>query len=91
MKKNELIDEVALRSGLPKTAVRDVLGAAVDVVKDAVSFGNPVFLFGLGKIEVRQRGTKKARNLHTGAVVFVQPRRVVAFRPSNALLAAANS
>jgi nucleoid DNA-binding protein len=49
-----------------------------------------VFLFGLGKLKVVERGQKLARNIHTGESVIVPPRKVVVLQPSDPLTEAAN-
>lgn len=91
MKKAELIAETAAISGHSKTLVRGVLDAAEAAVKAAVMTGSGAFLFGLGKLEVRERGEKKARHMRTGEPVIVPARKVVIFKPSDSLLASANA
>ncbi len=90
MNKREIISDTAAICDRPRTVVREVLNAAAYATREAVERGEDVFLFGLGKLEVAQRGEKKARNLHTGAPVVVPPRKVVIFRPSDSLTASAN-
>lgn len=90
MLKNELIKRVAYVSGEPQGTVRMVLEATSAVVRRAVSKGESVFLFGLGKIKVVERGEKLARNIHTGESVIVPPRKVVVLQPSDPLNEAAN-
>lgn len=90
MLKNELIKRVAYVSGEPQGTVRMVLEATSAVVRRAVSKGESVFLFGLGKIKVVERGEKMARNIHTGESVIVPPRKVVVLQPSDPLNEAAN-
>ncbi len=90
MKKADLIKAVADASHQPQVIVRTVLDATRDVVSDSINKGDDVFLLGLGKLEVRARGAKPARNIHTGERVTVPARQVVLFRPSDGLTAAAN-
>lgn len=90
MLKHEFIKRVAYVSGESPSKVRLVLTAAAAVTKKAVSKGEDVMLFGLGKIKVASRGEKRARNLHTGETVIVPPRKVVTLQPSTALAQAAN-
>lgn len=90
MLKNELIKRVAFVSGKPQETVRSVLDAALAVVRRAVSKGDSVMLFGIGKLRVVERGEKQARNIHTGAIVIVPPRKVVVLQPSDPLNEAAN-
>lgn len=90
MLKNELIQRVSFVSGKPQTTVRSVLEATVAVVRRAVSKGDSVMLFGIGKLKVVERGEKQARNIHTGESVVVPPRKVVVLQPSDPLNEAAN-
>ncbi len=90
MLKNELIKRVAFVSGQPSGVVRGVLDATSAVVRRAVSKGESVMLFGLGKIKVVERGEKMARNIWTGESVVVPPRKVVVLQPSDPLNEAAN-
>lgn len=90
MLKIELIKRVSFVSGRTEETVRDVLDATMAVVRRAVSKGDSVMLFGLGKIKVVQRGEKQARNIHTGEPVVVPPRKVVVLQPSDPLNEAAN-
>lgn len=91
MLKQEFITRTAHASGESKTAVRRVLDAAASVTRRAVSKGEPVFLFGLGKLSVAHRGEKRARNIRTGEVVIVPERMAVTLQPSDSLVEAANS
>jgi nucleoid DNA-binding protein len=90
MLKNELIKRVSFVSGKPQDTVRGVLDATMAVVRRAVSKGDSVMLFGIGKIKVVERGEKQARNIHTGEAVVVPPRKVVVLQPSDPLNEAAN-
>lgn len=90
MKKAELIKAVAEKSGETAVTVRKLVDTIRDVVTDAVNHKQEVFLLGLGKLEVRERGPRPARNLHTGSKVVVPARQAVVFLPSDSLRAAAN-
>ena len=89
MKKFELVEEVSKLSGQPRTVVRGVLDSTAKAVRDALSEGEEVRLFGLGKISLSRRGPKRARNIHTGEAVTVPARCVPLFRPSDSLEGAA--
>lgn len=90
MKKDEIIAATAELSGYSHAVVRDVLRASLRVVERTLRGGDVVRLFGIGKLGVAQRGEKYARDLRTGETVVVPPRRVVLFRPSAAMVRAAN-
>lgn len=89
MKKQEVIDAVAGVSGQSKALVRQVLAAAVDVTRDAISRHEDVFLFGLGKLSVTRRGPKKSRHMVSGEPMIVPARDVVVYRPSDSVAEAA--
>lgn len=90
MLKKDLLKAVAERTGHPEALVRELLEATTTVVLTALAGGASVMLLGLGKLSVVQRGEKKARNLHTGEVVTVPPRKVGVLRQSDALGDAVN-
>ena len=91
MKKHDLVDTIAKASGIHRQTVRDVLNAAAGAVRDALAAGEPVFLFGLGKLSITQRGEKAARNIHTGQPVIVPPRKVAVYRSSSSVDDAINA
>lgn len=90
MLKNDFIKRVAYVSGETQETTRSVLNAAMAVTCKAVSRGESVMLFGLGKIRVTERGEKVARNLHTGERVIVPARKVVTLQASDVLNRFAN-
>lgn len=90
MLKGDFIKRTSTISGQPQTAVREVLDAAAAVARNAISKGESVFLFGLGKLYSVQRGEKRARNIRTGETVMVPPRKAVLLQPSDSLVEAAN-
>jgi nucleoid DNA-binding protein len=91
MKKKDLIDEVAKKSGMPASDVRAILDAANDVAHQALTAGADVSLFGLGKLSSVTRSTKMARDVRRGTPVVVPPRVAVVYRPSSSAKRAANS
>lgn len=91
MKKHDLIDTIAKSSGVPRQIVRDVLNSAADAARTALSSGDSVFLFGLGKLSISHRGAKAARNIRTGERVIVPPRNVAVYRPSTSVDDAVNA
>lgn len=88
--KHDLIRETADEAGHPHRVVREVLDAAASVARAAIARGESVMLMGLGKLHAVQRGEKRGRNLRTGEVVLVPPRKAVLLQPSESLVDAAN-
>lgn len=90
MKKDEIIREVADRTGHTLVAVREIVDAVSDVAHDCIKAGEEFFALGLGKLVVKRRKKRPARNLHTGESVTVPARKVVLFKASDSLRRAAN-
>ena len=90
MLKKELIKEVALHSGQTEKLTREILESVLTVVLTQLAHGTSVMLLGLGKLSVRRRGEKTARNIHTGAKVSVPARNVAVLRASDAVHDAIN-
>ena len=90
MLKKDLIKEVAQHSGQTEKLTREMLESVLTVVLTKLSHGTSVMLLGLGKLSVRHRGEKTARNIHTGAKVVVPSRNVAVLRASDAVHDAIN-
>jgi nucleoid DNA-binding protein len=90
MLKKDLLKQVAETSGHSEKLVREILEATKAAALTALAGGKSVMLLGLGKLSIVRRGAKKARNLHTGATVTVEPRNVAVLRPSDAVRDAIN-
>ena len=90
MLKKDLIKEVAQHSGQTEKLTREMLESVLTVVLTKLSHGTSVMLLGLGKLSVRRRGEKTARNIHTGDKVSVPPRNVAVLRASDAVHDAIN-
>ena len=86
-----LVDAVALDTGLPKKHIRQVMDSIVTSTRSSLVKGESVRLFGLGCMSVVQRGPKTARNIWTGEKVMVPARKVVVMAPSDALLKSVNA
>jgi DNA-binding protein HU-beta len=91
MNRQELIEGLAVRSGLPEAAarraVKTLFGSQGDggMIADALDRGERVALAGFGTFVVRERGERTIRDPRTGANRTVPARRAVAFRAGIAL------
>ena len=86
MNRQELIERLALRTGLPEAAsrrvVKEIFGASgVDgLIVGALDRGERVALAGFGSFVVRERGPRTVKDPRTGEARKVRARRAVAFR-----------
>lgn len=85
MNKQELIAEVAQRTGLTKKDASNAVFAVLEAIKNALAKKEPVRLIGFGTFDVKERAARKGRNPRTGAELEIPARTAVVFRPANAL------
>ena len=85
MIKQDLIQRIVERTGLPRTKAE----AAVDVIfqsmKTALTEGDRIELRGFGVFTVKPRKTGVGRNPRTGAEVNIVPGKAVRFKPGKEL------
>lgn len=86
MTKNDIAVELCKRTpGLLKSTAFRVVEGMVDILSDAFTRGDNVYLRGFGSLEVRTAKEKKARNISAGTTVTIPARRTVRFKLSNRL------
>ena len=69
LKKSELIEELAKKTGLTRTDAQRAIEGLSDVVHQQVAAGNVVPLPGIGKIQAVTRKARQVRNPQTGEVM----------------------
>ncbi|MCE1166776.1 MAG: HU family DNA-binding protein [Sphingobacteriia bacterium] len=85
MNKQDLIDAMAVNSGITKTEARVALESLVDAMKGALKGGDTISLTGFGSFQVAERSARTARNPKTGETIKVDARKVVRFKPGSNL------
>lgn len=76
---------IAGKIGLPKKDLNIIVDALCAGIADALKNGDTVFLPGLGRMTVRQKAERMARNPRTGEPAKVAAHPAVKFRPGVAL------
>ncbi len=82
MNKSQLVEAIALESGLSKVDARKSVDAFIDIVTRTLKENDKVTLSGMGVFSVMQRSARVGRNPRTGAQVKIAPKRVIKFRPT---------
>ena len=82
MNKSQLVEAIAVESGLSKVEARKSVDAFIDIVIRALRENDKVSLSGMGVFSVMQRSARVGRNPRTGAQVKIAPKRVIKFRPT---------
>lgn len=90
MNKSELIDEVAARAEISKSAAGKALDAAIAAVKQALKKDDSVTLVGFGTFYVGERAARTGRNPRTGKSIKIKAAKVPKFRAGKALKDAVN-
>ena len=85
MKKAELVDRIAEKSGLNKKQAEAALNAFTEAVSEAMIGGDKVNLSGFGIFEAHDVAARTCRNPATGESVEVAASRKPAFKASKTL------
>jgi DNA-binding protein HU-beta len=64
--KNELVEQIAERSGLSKGQASEALGATIAAIEDGLATGQEIAITGFGKFSVTHRGAREGTNPSTG-------------------------
>lgn len=88
MNKTELVNALALRTGLSKKSAEDVLTTALDIITETLVQGEKVQLVGFGSFEVRERAPRIGRNPRTREEVTIPASRAVQFKSGKVLKSA---
>ena len=78
--KQDLIAEVAAKTGLTKKDSEKAVNAFGEVVTEFLAKGEKVQLIGFGTFETRERAAREGRNPQTGEAIKIAATVVPAFR-----------
>ena len=87
MIKQDLIQRVVERTGLPRIKAEAAVDAIFDAMKNALAADDRIELRGFGVFNVKPRKTGVGRNPRTGAEVSIAPGKAVRFKPGKDLQA----
>ncbi|EKY07127.1 HU family DNA-binding protein [Capnocytophaga sp. Marseille-Q4570] len=91
MNKTELIDAIAVASGVSKADTKKAVEAFFSTVEDALKKGDKVSIVGFGSWQVADKEAREARNPRTGEVIKVPAKKVVKFKAGAELADAVNN
>ncbi len=87
MIKQDLIQRVVERTGLPRTKAESAVDAIFEAMKGALGDSDRIELRGFGVFTVKPRKTGVGRNPRTGTEVTIAPGKAVRFKPGKDLQA----
>jgi nucleoid DNA-binding protein len=83
--KQDLIQRVVERTGLPRNKAESAVDEIFGAMKDSLAGGDRIELRGFGVFNVKPRKTGVGRNPRTGAEVSIAPGKAVRFKPGKEL------
>jgi integration host factor alpha subunit len=85
MKKSDLVEAIAEKTGLTKADSTRALDAVFEAITKALKKGERVPIAGFGTFNVVKRKAREGRNPQTGETVKISARKAVTFKPGTAL------
>lgn len=80
MNKNDLIEQIAGKTGMTKSATSEAVEALLETISTTLENGEEVRLTGFGIFRMTERKASEGRNPRTGEVIQIQPSRNIKFR-----------
>ena len=90
MKKADLVEAIAEKTGLTKADANRALEATFEVITAALKKGERVPVAGFGTFNVSKRKAREGRNPQTGETVKIPARKAVTFKAGTALKESVN-
>jgi len=85
MKKNKLIEHMAVSAGVTKAAAQKALEAFLEKTSESLQNGNKVSLPGFGTWSVYERSARMGRNPKTNEPLAIPAKNVLKFKASTQL------
>jgi len=85
MKKNDLIEHMAVRAGISKASAQKALEAFMEATAESLQKGNRVSLAGFGTWSVYERSARMGRNPKTNEPLAIPTKNVIKFKASSQL------
>ena len=83
----EIVNEVAMQTGMDKTEIQKVIESFMECIKDSLAKGNPVYLRGFGSFIIKHRAEKAARNITQKTTMTIPAHDIPAFKPAKVFVA----
>lgn len=85
MKKFEMIEDLATKTGLTKNECEKVFNATFEIFKDELAKGEKVSVAGFGTFKITERAARDGRNPLTGEKIKIKASKSVNFKLSTAI------
>lgn len=85
MNKTDLINGMAAKAGITKSAAKKALDGLLGDIEGSLKKGNRVSLVGFGSWSVSRRAAREGRNPQTGKAIKIKAKNVVKFKAGSDL------
>lgn len=85
MTKHELVEKVAKKSSLTKSAADDAVNATFNLIRDSLVRGEKVVISGFGTFLIRSRAARRGRNPQTGQTIQIPQKKTPGFTAGKTL------
>ena len=85
MKKSELMELLANKTGLSKTECEKVYNATFEAFKEELAKGEKVAVAGFGTFKISERSARTGRNPQTGEPIQIKASKSVSFKAGTEL------
>jgi len=83
--KNDLVSQVAKKTGLTKASAARTIDAFIESITKSLKKGEDVQLIGFGSFRTSNRPASEGRNPRTGEKIKIPAKRLPKFRPGKQL------
>jgi DNA-binding protein HU-beta/integration host factor subunit beta len=83
--KRNLIEKVAIRTGLTQVDAKIVLDCLLEALSDSLTRGNGIEIRGFGRFKIREKKPRVARNPRTNEPIKVKAGIKLVFEPADGL------
>lgn len=87
MRKSDLINNIADKTGIPKVDVLVTLEAMFKEIKENLGHGEHIYIRGFGSFITKKRAAKVGRNIKKNVAVHIPEHYIPAFKPSKEFVA----
>jgi len=85
MNKTEVVNAVALQTGLKKIEAKNAVEAFVNTITDALKEGDKVALLGFGTFSIVEKAERPGINPRTKEAITIAARKVIKFKAGSEL------
>ncbi|MBW2039092.1 MAG: integration host factor subunit alpha [Deltaproteobacteria bacterium] len=85
MTKADIVEAVYEKVGFSKKETAQMVEMVFEIIKETLEQGEKIKVSGFGNFVVKEKRARKGRNPQTGKEIEISERKVLTFKPSQAL------